>query len=296
MNEKAEADLPREAIQFLDHLAVERGASKNTLISYRRDLLDFFREHRSLSQDAMTDYVSSLRRSGMAETSVARKVSTLRSYQEFLTISQGNTSTWHVDLKNRGRRLPKAPSLETVNRLLESCDESITGLRDRAILESLYATGMRVSECTSLNLNQFITDESGIRMLHVTGKGGKGRLVPLGQHAGKACEDYLVRSRPALLRDVREPGLFLNARGARLTRQAIWQIIKLGCKRAGIKEEITPHSLRHAFATHMLERGADVRSVQELLGHASVVTTQIYTMVTNDVLRETHATAHPRAH
>lgn len=295
MSEKAGTDLPREAVRFLDHLSVERGASHNTLVSYRRDLIDFFQRHQRLSQETITEYVSALRRSGLAETSIARKVSALRSFQDFLAISEGNASIWHIDLKNRSRRLPKAPSLETVQRLLESCGEDVAGLRDRAILESLYATGMRVTECTSLDLNQFVTDESGIRMLQVTGKGGKGRLVPLGQHAGKACEDYLVRSRPSLLRDLREPALFLNARGSRLTRQSVWQIIKTGCKRAGIDDELTPHSLRHAFATHMLERGADVRSVQELLGHASVVTTQIYTMVTNDVLRETHATAHPRA-
>ena len=295
MPAKGSTELPREAIRFLEHIAVERGASKNTLISYRRDLSDFFARHSTLGQESVTDFVSELRRTGMAESSVARKISSLRSLEEFLTRSDNSRIGWRVDVKLRRKRLPKSLPYEAIRRLLESPDDSVVGIRDRAILEALYSAGMRVSECTSLDVGQLVNDSTGTSFLQIKGKGGKERMVPIGEHAAKACRDYLVRSRPVLVGGVAEPALFLNGRGKRLSRQGVWQVIKRAAKRAGIEAEVTPHTLRHAFATHMLERGADVRSVQELLGHSSVVTTQIYTMVTGDVLRETHAVAHPRA-
>ncbi len=295
MPAKGSTELPGEAIRFLEHIAVERGASKNTLISYRRDLSDFFARHSTLGQDSVTDFVSELRRTGMAESSVARKISSLRSLEEFLATSDNSRIGWRVDVKLRRKRLPKSLPYDAIRRLLESPDDSVIGIRDRAILEALYSAGMRVSECISLNVGQFVNESTGTSFLQITGKGGKERMVPIGEHAAKACRDYLVRSRPVLVGGVTEPALFLNGRGKRLSRQGVWQVIKRAAKRAGIEAEVTPHTLRHAFATHMLERGADVRSVQELLGHSSVVTTQIYTMVTGDVLRETHAVAHPRA-
>lgn len=295
MHAKAVTELPRDAIRFLEHISVERGASRNTLVSYRRDLIDFFSRHERLDQEAVSQFLTELRRSGLAEASVARKISSLRSLEEFLALSDATRIGWRVDLKARGRRLPKSLSYDTIRKLLESPDDSITGIRDRAILESLYSAGMRVSECISLDVSQFVSEPSGTHFLRIMGKGGKERMVPIGGHAAGACRDYLVRSRPALVVGGMEPALFLNGQGKRLSRQGVWQIIKRAAKRAGIEDAVTPHTFRHAFATHMLERGADVRSVQELLGHSSVVTTQIYTMVTGDVLRETHSVAHPRA-
>ena len=295
MHAKATTDLPRDAIRFLEHISVERGASRNTLVSYRRDLIDFFSRHERLDQLAVSQFLTELRRSGLAESSIARKISSLRSLEEFLALSDATRIGWRVDLKARGRRLPKSLSYDTIRKLLESPDDSIAGIRDRAILESLYSAGMRVSECISLDVSQFVAEPSGTHFLRITGKGGKERMVPIGEHAAGACRDYLVRSRPALVVGGMEPALFLNGQGKRLSRQGVWQIIKRAAKRAGIEDSVTPHTFRHAFATHMLERGADVRSVQELLGHSSVVTTQIYTMVTGEVLRETHSVAHPRA-
>ena len=274
---------------------MERGASRNTLISYRRDLSDFFSRYERLEQESVSQFLTELRRLGLAESSIARKISSLRSLEEFLAVNDATRIGWRVDLKARGRRLPKSLPYEVIRKLLESPDDSVTGIRDRAILESLYSAGMRVSECISLDMSQFIGEPSGTHFLRIIGKGGKERMVPLGGHASAACQDYLVRSRPALVAGGGEPALFLNGNGRRLSRQGIWQIIKRAAKRAGVEDSVTPHTFRHAFATHMLERGADVRSVQELLGHSSVVTTQIYTMVTGDVLRETHSVAHPRA-
>lgn len=295
MHAKDVNELPRDAIRFLEHLAVERGASKNTLISYRRDLSDFFAEHDFLDQDSISRFLTELRRAGLSESTIARKISSLRSFEDFLASSDASRLGWRVDLKAKGRRLPKSLPYEVIRKLLESPEDSVTGIRDRAILESLYSAGMRVSECISLNVNEFVGDASGTYFLRITGKGGKERLVPMGAHAAQACRDYLVRSRPVLAAGGNEPALFLNGKGGRLSRQGIWQIIKRAANRVGLEESVTPHTFRHAFATHMLERGADVRSVQELLGHSSVVTTQIYTMVTGDVLRETHSVSHPRA-
>lgn len=295
MSEKVPPSPPIEVARFIDHLAVERGASRNTLISYRRDLLDFFSRHKELSQENVTEYLAFLRKSNLASSSIARKISSLRSMEDFLLSSDSSRPGWKVDTKSRSRKLPKSISYENVKKLLDAPGTDIFGLRDRAILECLYASGMRVSECISLNLDQFVTDNQGTHFLRVTGKGSKQRLVPIGEQATVACNNYLVRARSAFLKERTEPAFFLNSRGTRLSRQAVWDILKKSASRAGIKDEVTPHTLRHAFATHMLERGADVRSVQELLGHASVVTTQIYTLVTGDSLRETHSVAHPRA-
>jgi integrase/recombinase XerD len=295
LNEKVLADLPPEVVRFLDHLSVERGASKNTLLSYRRDLFDFFLRHETLNQENVSEHLAYLRKRGLASSSVSRKISALRSLEEFLLLSNPSRPGWRVDTKAKGRRLPKSIPYEIVKQILESSPGDVSGIRDRAILEVLYASGMRVSECISLDLDKFIADDKGTHFLRIVGKGSKERLVPLGEAAAKACSDYLVRSRPLLLKNRREIALFLNQRGDRISRQGVWNIIRKAAKRAGINEEITPHTFRHAFATHMIERGADVRSVQELLGHSSVVTTQIYTMVTSDTLRETHSMTHPRA-
>lgn len=296
MHKEERTELPQEAIRFLDHLAVERGASRNTLISYRRDLRDYFAVNTRLDQVGLDAYLAKLRKLNYSESSVARKISALRSLESFLLLEDPHRESWRVELKHRSKKLPRSLSFQTISRILESTSDDVRGIRDRAILETLYGTGMRVSECIGLDHDQFLSDdETGASFLRVIGKGGKERLVPLGDYARRACGDYLVRARPILLKGVQETALFLNNRGSRLTRQSVWQIVKAAALRAGVTEEITPHTMRHAFATHMLERGADVRSVQELLGHTSVVTTQIYTMVTGDALRETHAQNHPRA-
>lgn len=295
MPEKERTDLPREAIRFLEHLAVERGASKNTLSSYQRDFAEYFGSHRSLDQEQMNQFLVELRAADLAESSIARKISALRSLESFLCKEDSQRIPWRIELRKRGRKLPKSIPYESVRSLIESPSDDPLGIRDRAILEALYATGMRVSECISLNRDQFKDENDGISFFAISGKGGKERLVPLGGHARKACQEYLVRSRPVLAGENREAALFLNSAGHRLTRQGVWQIIKQAAARSGISERVTPHVLRHSFATHMLERGADVRSVQELLGHASVVTTQVYTLITQEVLRESHAESHPRA-
>jgi integrase/recombinase XerD len=295
LSEKAPGELPLIAVHFLDHLAVERGASRNTLLSYRRDLLDFFQRYESLTGEMVSDYVSHLRRLGLSPSSISRKVSTLRSLEEFLALQDPKRSGWKIETKRRERKLPKSISYEEVKLLIESTGDSAQGIRDRAILECLYAGGMRVSECTELNLDQFLSDERGTHFLRIKGKGAKERLVPIGEMASRACSDYLVRVRPNLLRDPSEPAFFLNQRGGRLSRQGVWGVLRNAAARVGFEGRVTPHTFRHAFATHMLERGADVRTVQELLGHASVVTTQIYTAITSDTLRETHSVAHPRA-
>ncbi|MGA0865956.1 MAG: tyrosine recombinase [Candidatus Nanopelagicaceae bacterium] len=295
MREKVHANLPAEAVRFLDHLAVERGASRNTLTSYKHDLVEFFLSHPTLSGDNVSDYVANLRRNGRSAATVARKISTLRSLEDFLSLHDPSRPGWKVDVKTRGRKLPTTISYKEIQTLIESPDDSVKGLRDRAILECLYAGGMRVSECINLNLDQFLSDEKGTHFIRIIGKGSKERMIPIGEQAFKACNDYLVRARPTLAKNPSEPAFFLNQRGQRLSRQGVWGIIKSAARRVGFDGRLTPHTLRHAFATHMLERGADVRSVQELLGHASVVTTQIYTAITNETLRETHSISHPRA-
>lgn len=295
MKEKDASSIPADVGKFLDHLAVERGSSQNTLLAYRRDFQEFFSLFDVLDGTSVAEYLAYMRRHEYSASTISRRISSLRSLENFLSLNDASRTPWNVDSGRIARRLPKALPYESIRRIIESTEDQPSGLRDRAILEVLYATGLRVSECVNLEMNQIDSLQDEVTFVIVLGKGGKERLVPLGGHALKACNDYLVRARPSLVRNVRESALFLNNNGARLTRQGIWQIIKRASKRAGVGERVTPHSFRHSFATHMIERGADVRAVQELLGHASVVTTQIYTLITQDILREAHAESHPRA-
>ncbi len=295
MKEKDSFRIPADVTKFLDHLAVEKGSSKNTILAYRRDFLDFFSLFDSLNPSSAAEYLAYMRQNDYAASTISRRLSSLRSLENFLSQSDASRIPWKIETGRSSRRLPKALPYESIRELIESAGFEPSGLRDRAILEVLYATGMRVSECVSLNLSQVDPYKDEITFVRIIGKGGKERIVPLGGHALKACSDYLVRARPMLVRNPRESAFFLNNNGLRLTRQGMWQIIKRAARRANIDERITPHSLRHSFATHMIERGADVRAVQELLGHASVVTTQIYTLITQDILREAHAESHPRA-
>jgi integrase/recombinase XerD len=287
--------------------------SKNTLAAYRRDLdryQEFLTERNIASVDAISEQlvtnfgIDLTAKWGLAATSVARVLSGVRGFHRYLMI-EGVTPNDHaakVKPPKPPRRLPKAITLAQVEALLassgpEATDEDAIALdpirvRDRAILELLYATGARVSEVVSLDIDDLV-DQTMVRLF---GKGSKERIVPVGSYAQRAVEAYLVRVRPVLAKLGKgTPAVFLNQRGSRLSRQSVWQIISDAADKAKLAVEVSPHTLRHSFATHLLEGGADVRVVQELLGHSSVATTQIYTLITVDALREVYSTAHPRA-
>lgn len=310
--------LSREIDAYLDHLAVERGAARNTLGAYRRDLARYrnFLTARGIAnlsavaQGDVAEFTMVLRSGGedhppLAAGSVARALIAVRGLHRFAA-AEGITDTdvaHAVKPPAPGRRLPKALPYDQVLRLLEAAggdgdsggaDGGPRGLRDRALLELLYSTGARISEMVGLDVDDIDAEQRCV-VLH--GKGGKQRLVPIGRPALAAVDAYLVRGRPTLAASGKGSAgaLFLNARGGRLSRQSAWQVLQTAAERAGIGATVSPHTLRHSFATHLLDGGADVRVVQELLGHASVTTTQIYTLVTVSTLREVWATAHPRA-
>lgn len=306
----AESALERAVRGYLDHLAVERGLAANTLASYRRDLrryAEFLSERgreapEKVEEEDVTAFLRSLRegdegRVALGASSAARTVVAVRGLHRFLHregLSDGDPAG-AVRPPTPPRRLPKAIPLAQVERLLEaaSVGDGPRALRDRALLEVLYGCGARISEAVGLDRDD-LDGETGTVLLR--GKGGKDRVVPLGSYAWEAVDAYLVRARPALVGTGKgTPALFLNARGGRLSRQSAWAVLRTAAGRAGLSTAVTPHTLRHSFATHLLEGGADVRVVQELLGHASVTTTQVYTLVTVDQLREVYVAAHPRA-
>jgi integrase/recombinase XerD len=296
---------------YLRHLAIERGVSKNTIAAYRRDLAGYleFLESLSVSEISevtelqVSDFAQSLTsKRGLVSSSVARNLAAVRGLHKYLL--QENSIDHDVAAlvkpPKAARRLPKAITVDQVEQLLSAAgpdpdaSDSIASsrLRDRALLELLYATGARVSEVVNLDLDDLV-DPTLVRLF---GKGSKERIVPVGSFAQRALQAYLVRVRPGLVALGKgTPALFLNQRGGRLSRQSAWQIIVDAAGEADLVGEISPHTLRHSFATHLLEGGADVRVVQELLGHSSVATTQIYTLVTVDRLREVYSEAHPRA-
>ncbi|SNT47196.1 site-specific tyrosine recombinase XerD [Rhodococcoides kyotonense] len=295
---------------YLDHLEVERGAARNTLSSYRRDLRRyeaFLADHAiddlaEVAESDVADFVVDLRRGSdefpaLAASSAARTLIAVRGLHRFAA-AEGLVSSdvaSAVKPPTPSRRLPKSLPLEQVVAILDSAStegaDAPRGLRDKAILELLYSTGARISEAVGLDVDDIDTETRSV-LLH--GKGDKQRLVPVGRPAIEAIDAYLVRGRPGLVKRS-TPALFLNARGGRLSRQSAWQVLHSAAERAGITTPVSPHTLRHSFATHLLDGGADVRVVQELLGHASVTTTQIYTLVTVNTLREVWAEAHPRA-
>jgi integrase/recombinase XerD len=300
------AELLRE---YLDHLLVERGLAENTLRSYRRDLGRYveylggrgFGALSEVGEVAVAEFLAVLREGDeqhppLAASSAARALVAARGLHRF-AVRDGQLTgdvAHHVHPPTPPRRLPKALPLDRVERLLDACSpDHALGLRDRALLEFLYSTGARISEAVGLDLDDIdLADRSAL----LRGKGGKQRLVPIGRPSVAAIEAYRVRSRPGLATLGRGvAALFLNARGGRLSRQGAWQVLRSAAERAGVVEPVSPHTLRHSFATHLLEGGADVRVVQELLGHASVTTTQVYTLVTVDSLREVYSLAHPRA-
>ncbi|MDC9007516.1 site-specific tyrosine recombinase XerD [Mycobacterium marinum] len=300
---------------YLDHLAIERGVAANTLSSYRRDLRRYSKhlEDRGITdlakvgEDDVSEFLVALRRGdpesgvlGLSAVSAARALIAVRGLHRFAA-AEGLAAldvARAVRPPTPGRRLPKSLTLDQVLALLEGAggDNPADGpltLRNRALLELLYSTGSRISEAVGLDVDDIDTQA---RTVLLQGKGGKQRLVPVGRPAIQALDAYLVRGRPELARRGRgTPAIFLNARGGRLSRQSAWQVLQDAAERAGITSGVSPHMLRHSFATHLLEGGADVRVVQELLGHASVTTTQIYTLVTVHALREVWAGAHPRA-
>jgi integrase/recombinase XerD len=291
---------------YLDHLAVERGLAANTLAAYRRDLdryVVFLRGRsvnglRDVTRRDISDFLASL--GAGAASSAARTMSAVRGLHRFALLEgwSGVDPTDDVQPPAVPLRLPKALTVFEIEQLLQAAaiDEPMA-LRDRALLEFLYGTGARVTEAVSLDVDD-VDRES--RMVMLDGKGGKQRLVPVGSYACNALADYLVRLRPGLAARVKAAdgnggALFLNARGGRLTRQGAWLVLCAVAGRAGLAGRVSPHTLRHSFATHLLDGGADIRTVQELLGHSSATTTQIYTRVTIDRLREVYAVSHPRA-
>ena len=295
---------------WLDHLDVERGVADNTLASYRRDLARYsshlaakgVTDPRSVTEAHVTDFLATLREGTadhppLAASSAGRALVAVRGFHRFLAL-EGEVDTDPAGAVSPPRppsRLPKAISVEDVERLLEaaSVGDTPASLRDRALLELLYGAGARISEAVGLDVDDIDTDEGVVRLF---GKGSKERLVPLGSYAARAVGAYLVRGRPALAAKGRgTPAVFLNQRGGRLSRQSAWSVMRAAADRAGLSGHLSPHTLRHSFATHLLDGGADVRVVQELLGHASVTTTQIYTLVTVQRLREVYAQSHPRA-
>ena len=288
---------PRTVENFLQHLQVERGLSENSLAAYRSDLRKFFQDESKLNEESLSRFLKKLQSAEMSPVSITRIVSVLRGYSKFLRLTDSDSFLVPHQKGRRPQRLPKALSLDVITSLIASCRRDEMGIRDRAIIELFYSAGLRVSEAVSLDTSDFRLREeaSSSRFIRVVGKGTKERLVPVGGYAAQAIEDYLVRTRPALIGSKSSSALFLNHHGQRLTRQGIWHMLKEVSKRAGLGFTVSPHQLRHSFATHLLENGADVRSVQELLGHASVTTTQIYTLVTGEALREVFIESHPRA-
>ncbi len=292
---------------YFNFLTVEKGLSKNTIAAYRRDLSKFDqyltlskKDLKALTSEDLPLYLAWLRGLNndeftMGESSIARNVVAVRNFFDFLAKEHGfsNISS-DIHPPKIPKRLPKALSIENIDSFLKVTRVDKFALRDKALLELLYATGGRVSEIVNLKVDDLQSTEN-YTAVRLTGKGGKQRVVPVGKFAQQAVQEYLNKSRNDFLKVSSNKYLFLNGRGGALTRQSAWNIVVAQTKAAGIIEEISPHSLRHSFATHLLDGGADIRVVQELLGHSSVTTTQIYTLITIDKLRESYAMAHPRS-
>jgi integrase/recombinase XerD len=296
------------ASSFLNHLQIERGLAVNSIAAYRRDLEKFrlFLDGRELSTvtpEIITLFEVSLREINLSVPTINRIDSTLRSFFKHLQQEYGIADpTLEIPASKTARRLPKALTYDQIMSMINAAlkeSEPIT-LRDQAMLELLYSSGARVSELIGINVNDLSTVTSAdgeITTLKLRGKGSKERIVPLGSYAAKAIDNYCVRVRPGLLakNPKNNPALFLNSRGSRISRQSAWQMVLDAAAAAGITEHVSPHVFRHSYATHLLDGGADIRVVQELLGHASVTTTQIYTLITIDKVRESYSMAHPRA-
>jgi len=294
---------------YIRFLMLEKSLAGNSVEAYQRDINRYsaflkekgIDEFGKVSSPHVSDYVSTLREIGLSPKSIARNISALKGLHRFLLGEKRTQSdpTVNVDLPKTGKHLPDVLSIDEVNKVLEAADPKspvVTKMvwRDRAILETLYATGMRVSELTGLTQTNVMEDQQLVR---VFGKGSKERLIPIGQHALKWIDEYNRRVRNDLARSKRtNDAVFLNARGTSLSRVSIWNIVATYTQKAGIKKEVHPHTFRHSFATHLLEAGADLRSVQEMLGHADISTTQIYTHIDREHLKRQHRKYHPLEH
>ncbi|ACB85242.1 site-specific tyrosine recombinase XerD [Natranaerobius thermophilus] len=289
--------------EFIYYLNVERGLSENTLNSYLRDLKNFLEflnqqgvtKWQEVKRTHIMKYLIFMKEKGKASATVTRNIASVRSFFQFL-LQEGmiseNPST-DLETPKQEKKLPEILSPQEVDKLLNQPDTTdFKGKRDKAMLEVLYATGMRVSELISLNVEHV---DSNNGYILCKGKGDKERIVPLGKMAIKSVSDYISKSRPQLRKNLSEPALFLNHHGKRLSRQGFWKILKKYAEKIGIKQKITPHTLRHSFATHLLENGADLRAVQEMLGHSDISTTQIYTHLTKQRLKDVYSKSHPRA-
>ena len=302
----------KAAQSFLDHLQIERALSANSISAYRRDLkkfTEFLSEKKldfaTISENEVVTYEVELKSRGLSLASINRSTSALKTFYKYLSREFGITDpTTSIATNKLPRKLPKALTISEIESLISSAERSsnAASLRDRAILEILYGTGARVSEVVGINVGDFgktTLEGTEIATLKLRGKGSKERIVPLGSFAKTALDNYLVRFRPQLVAkssgNRSENSLFLNSRGTRLSRQSAWQIVIAAAEACDLSGKVSPHVFRHSYATHLLDGGADIRVVQELLGHSSVTTTQIYTLITMDKVREAYATAHPRA-
>jgi len=293
---------------FLNHLQIERGLAANSIAAYRRDLIKFalFLNNEPLSEvgpETISGFENSLREAKLSVASINRVDSTLRSFFKHLQQEYGYSDpTLEIAPSKSARRLPKALTIAQIVSMIDAAHrqgQPIT-LRDQAMLELLYSSGARVSELIGINVNDLSsieTNDGVITTLKLRGKGSKERIVPLGSFASKAIYSYMTRIRPDLATKSSKStsALFLNSRGARISRQSAWQMVLDAAESAGVTDHVSPHVFRHSYATHLLDGGADIRVVQELLGHASVTTTQIYTLITIDKVRESYSMAHPRA-
>ena len=293
--------------EFLNYSRIERGLSNNSISAYTRDLRRFHVflskrtvEIRDFQQKELDEFIIGLNEQKLAISSINRVISTLRSFYGYLEREHQFVNPMKdVESRKIPLRLPKALTIAQITSLIEgsSSEDDLISLRNKAILELLYSTGGRVSEIVGINLSD-IFESNDVRVIKLRGKGGKERVVPMGSFSIKALDDYVVRVRPSLQlksSKSKSEALFLNQRGTRISRQSAWQIVVDSARSSGLSEGISPHVFRHSFATHLLDGGADIRVVQELLGHSSVTTTQIYTLITIDKIRESYSLAHPRA-
>ena len=305
---KFETEAARSA--FIDHLRIERGLSENSLLSYARDLrylLEFLQDRKvkvaEITASTLSEFEVWLKDRSLAVSSINRTNSAVKSFLIYCAREYDlNLPTGEISSHKIARKLPKALTIEEVASLINSAQSlsEATSLRDVALLELLYSTGGRVSEIIGINMNDLAKVESDnevIQTIKLRGKGAKERIVPIGSFALTALDNYLVRVRPGLVAKSAksESALFLNSRGGRLSRQSAWNIVLEAAKVSGLEGKVSPHVFRHSYATHLLDGGADIRVVQELLGHSSVTTTQIYTLVTIDKIRQSYSSAHPRA-
>ena len=294
-----------ELKDFMHFLIVEKALAKNTIVSYERDLKAYVKYIKTVENVQSIDgigriqivhFLGHLKEQGKSSRTIARNIASIRAFHQFLLrekVAEQDPSV-HIETPQLERTLPKVLNLQEVERLLEAPKlHTHYGLRDKAMLELLYATGIRVSELIGLNLDDAHLTMGFVRCI---GKGNKERIIPLGRTAAAAIQEYLDKGRPQFIKkDQREESLFVNHHGRRLTRQGFWKILKGLTKEAGIEKDLTPHTLRHSFATHLLENGADLRAVQEMLGHSDISTTQIYTHVTKTRLKDVYSQFHPRA-